>query len=430
VKNPNSSPSSSISLFPTCSLIRIVPLIVAALALSFPHAVDASAKEKPIVIFNARNGSNPLNGLLADGKGNLYGVASDGGSGNCSPHGCGVVFELSPASGGAWTEKTIYAFKGGTLDTDLPCTELLFDTQGNLFGGTCPDFSGHIGAIYELTPGTGNTWSEKVVYPFTSQAYFPGPRLAFDSQGRLYGSAYRTTNGGGGVFQLSPQSNGTWTETILHEFNLNNGDGYYPRGGVILDSAGNIYGTTTSGGKTLSGTVFELTPKAGGGYSESIILNFSGSGNGYSPSTPLIMDAQGNLFGTTQNGGAHNNEGIVFELSPTATKWTETVLYSFGPQPDGFSPTGIVLGGQGILYGTTANGGNGCDFVGCGIVYQLTPQKSGPWKETILYNFESAGDGSRPAAGVVLSGTPTAIYGTTEFGGSRYGFGTVFEITP
>ena len=430
MKKRNSSSLSSKFLSFAFSLARILPLIVAALVIVLPDAIGATNKERPIVVFTGLNGTRPLNGLTADTQGNMYGVAAGGGSGNCSPHGCGLVFELSPASGGTWTEKTIYAFKGGIADTDLPCTELLFDSHGNLFGGTCPDLEGHIGAIYELTPGTGGVWSEKIVYWFTNQDYFPGPRLAFDSQGNLYGSAYESSNGNGGVFQLSPQSNGTWTQTLLHEFNSNNGDGYDPRGGVILDSSGNIYGTTTLGGKNLDGMVFELTPKAGGGYSESIILNFDRNGKGESPFTPLIMDGNGNLFGTTQNGGLHNNEGIVFELSPNGTKWTERLLYSFGPQPDGFSPTGIVFDGQGNLYGATANGGNGCDFIGCGIVYKLTPQKTGLWKETILCNFESAGDGSQPAAGVLVNSTTGYIYGTTEYGGARYGFGTIFEVKP
>jgi uncharacterized repeat protein (TIGR03803 family) len=140
------------------------------------------------------------------------------------------------------------------------------------------------------------------------------------------------------------------------------------------------------------------------------------------------MDGNGNLFGTAGAGGTVGY-GVVFELSPSNGQWNETVLYNFGPFPDGSGASGLVFDAAGNLYGSTIGGGSGCNYPGCGTVFRLTPQSGGTWKETILANFESAGDGSEPGAAVIL-GPGGRIYGMTEYGGGRYGRGTVFEIQP
>jgi uncharacterized repeat protein (TIGR03803 family) len=404
---------------------RAFLIMIAAFAIL--SVVSASAKETPIFRFNVENGSQPINGLLADGHGNFYGVTPNGGNKNCSFHGCGVVFELSPASGGAWTETVIWAFKGGSSDTAIPITELIFDANGNLFGGT-GTFGNSLGAIYELSPASGGTWTEKIVYHFNNQGYDPGAKLAFDSQGNLYGSVVETNRVGGNVFRLSPQSNGTWSETLIHKFTSSNGDGYLPRGGVILDSKGNIYGTTSQGGLQNDGIVYELSPNGSGGYSETIVFTFTGQSTGSSPYSAPTLDANGNLFGTTFGGGT-NFVGIVYELTKSGNKWNETVLHNFGA-PDGSAPNGVVVDAKGNLYGTTEGGGSGCNNPGCGIVYELTPQTTPPWKETILYNFESSTDGSISTADVTIDATTGYIYGTTQYGGTRNGNGTVFQIQP
>jgi len=382
----------------------------------------AAAKESPILRFNGKNGLQPRNGLTADGKGNFYGVTTTGGNSTCPPHGCGVVFELSPGSNGTWTEKVIYAFKGGTSDTSWPETDLIFDGNGNLFGATGVDGSS-FGAVFELTPGTGGTWTEKILFSFNNQGYDPGTHLAFDSQGNLYGSFLYTFGDTGGVFQLIPQSNGTWKVSLIYTFTGTNGDGKSPYGGVVLDGEGNVYGTTYTGGASNHGTVYELSPNGSGGFAETIIYSFTGQADGFEPQAPLSIDAKGDLFGTTLS-------GEIFELSQAGGKWTDAVLYTFGPSPDGSHPWGVVLDAKGNLYGTTSGGGAGCNSPGCGIVFKLSPQTSGPWKETILQNFESAGDGSVPNADVVVDTSSGHIYGTTTYGGGRYGYGTVFEIQP
>jgi len=411
-----------------CFSAGIFPLAVMALVV-FLNLAAAGASEKPIVRFNEVDGSQPQNGLVSDGKGNLYGVTTTGGNNTCFPRGCGVVFELSPGSNGVWTEKVIYSFKGGASDTAIPVTDLIFDGKGNLFGATGSN-GNFFGAVYALTPSAGGTWTEKILYRFTNQGYDPGAHLAFDSQGNLYGSLFETFQGTGGVFELSPQSNGTWKESLIYNFTRSNGDGLSPHGGVVLDSKGNVYGTTSSGGASNYGTVFELSPNGSGGFTETIIYNFVDQGSGESPFAPLLIDAKGNLFGTTSSGGPVNDNGVIFELSQSGGQWSETVLYGFGALPDGVHPSGVVFDAKGNLYGTTANGGAGCNSPGCGIVFELTPQSGGTWKETILYNFESSSDGSVSMAGLLVDSATGHLYGTTQYGGGRYGNGTVFEIQP
>jgi uncharacterized repeat protein (TIGR03803 family) len=398
----------------------ILPIAMVAFAVAL-NTVSAGAAENTILRFSGRDGERTQSGLISDGKGNLYGTTPEGGNNGCQD-GCGVVFELSPAANGAWTETVIYAFKGGTTDTSVPTTDLIFDAQGNLFGG-----SNGAPAIYELTPGAGNTWSEKVVYSFT-QYYQPGNHLAFDSKGNLYGTLFE--GGDGGVFQLIPQSSGSWTGGVIYAFTGTNGDGNRPFGGVGLDGEGDVYGTTQEGGSSNEGTVYKLTPK-GSGFTESIIYNFTGypAGTGSYPIAPLMIDASGNLYGATPSGSTQGT-AMVFKLSESAGKWTETVLYIFGSSPDGAYPNGVVFDAKGNLYGTANGGGSGCNYPGCGIVYKLTPSGSGPWRETILHNFESWIDGSGPGASVYVDGSTGVLYSTTIVGGGRYGYGTVFQIVP
>jgi uncharacterized repeat protein (TIGR03803 family) len=399
----------------------------AACALAmFPNKADAAAKASTILLFDQKNGSQPRSGLVTDTKGNLYGATSAGGN-----SGCGLVFELLPASGGSWREKIIYTFKGGPADTCYPYTNLILDGHGNLFGGSGGSDNSS-GAIFELTPSSSGSWTEKILYTFSDQAYAPGAQLAFDKQGNLYGSVGQTpTAGDGGVFKLSPQPGGDWTETLIYNFTGSNGDGDTPAGGVVLDNKGDVYGTTISGGSLNRGTVYRLNPNKSGGFDETILYNFTGQTDGEYPYAPLTIDAKGNLFGTTSLGGPVDHAyGVVFELSQSGGKWSETILYNFGGMPDGYFPSGVVFDAKGNLYGATQNGGAGCNSPGCGIAFELTPQTKGLWKETILHAFESAGDGSQSVAGVVVNNANGYVYGTTAYGGSEYGYGTVFEIQP
>jgi uncharacterized repeat protein (TIGR03803 family) len=221
------------------------------------------------------------------------------------------------------------------------------------------------------------------------------------------------------VFKVTPSG----SETILHSFSGFPSDGAYPQAGLIADASGNFYSTTSSGGASNGGTVFEVTPSG----SETILHSFSGlPSDGAYPQAGLIADASGNLYGTTSHGGENGN-GTVFKLMNQDGTWTETVLYSFGSSSaDGQVPyAGLIADASGNLYGTTFNGGdstNRCHGAACGTVFKVTPSGT----ETVLYSFTGS-DGENPFGGLI-AGTFGGLYGTTYQGGA-YGDGTVFKLT-
>ena len=375
---------------------------------------------------NGEDGVLPSYGsLIADSAGNLYGTTLYGGS-----HFCGAVFELSPAQGGGWTETVLHSFIANGVDGWYPETGLIFDTAGNLYGTTV--YGPGYGTVFELSPSAGGGWTEQILYTFTGPNDGRYPRgLTFDSAGNLFGI---TSNGGiycspfqgcGTVFELSPAQGGGWTETVLHSFG-DGTDGDTPVAPLILDSAGNFYGTTNAGGVGVAyGTVFELSPALGGGWNLTTLYSFGALPDGQNPwAGPLAFDPAGNLYGTTGFGGTNRN-GTVFELSPNGSGgWTETVLHSFGSGFDGVLPFGsVIVDADGNLYGTTTQGGGD----GGGIVFELSPGGSGSWTETVLLNFVGT-DGAYPFAGLTF-GPAGVLYGTTGYRGT-YSGGTAFELSP
>jgi len=237
-----------------------------------------------------------------------------------------------------------------------------------------------------------------------------------DSAGNLYGTTLEGgAHGYGAVYELSPPTGGQtrWTETVLFSFDGYNGG--RPSGDLLADRAGNLYGTTLGGGGSV-GVAFELSPPATGQitWTETVLVYFDGA-NGFAPMGSLIADGAGNLYGTTQSGGA-NSAGVAFELSPPAagqTVWTETVLLSFS----GFGPeAGLVADGEGNLYGTMTYGGAYSD----GTVYELSPPAAGQtaWAETVLFSFNGT-NGERPIAGLIADGAGN-LYGTTWYGGANF----------
>ncbi len=180
------------------------------------------------------------------------------------------------------------------------------------------------------------------------------------------------------IFSVILFATSSWAaphETVLHSFG-NGNDGAAPYGRLIMDAAGNLYGTTSYGGIRNLGTVFELTPREGGGWTKRVLHNFSdGDNDGYLPGSSLIFDTAGNLYGTTNIGGIHGY-GTVFELVRTqGGAWANRVLHSFGSGDDGALPySGVILDGAGNLYGTTQEGGiHTCGNLGCGTVFEITP---------------------------------------------------------
>jgi uncharacterized repeat protein (TIGR03803 family) len=347
--------------------------------------------EKTLVTFNGTNGSLPQSTMVVDSNGNLYGSTALGGNGPCTgtPRGCGVVFELSPPSGGSsWTYTILYNFQGGNDGTG-PGGNLVMDGSGNLYGTTGPAAVGATnGTVWELkAPAQGGTWTQKTLYTFNGTDGFTPNSLTL-KDGALYGT---TAEGGsssyaGTVFELKPSA-GTWNYTQLYAFN-NGSDGGFPFSVIGSATSGNLYGTTSQGGQYNWGTVFKLTPNSNGTWAESVIYNFTGGADGATPESPLIRDKSDNLYGTTDSGGLttecsfsypYDGCGVVFKVVPSTG--AETVLHAFSDTgSDGNVPfsSGVIFS-KGDLYGTTEYGGTGgCvnyngTVVNCGTVYQIKP---------------------------------------------------------
>jgi uncharacterized repeat protein (TIGR03803 family) len=323
----------------------------------------------------------------------------------------------------AQTEKVLFNFTYG--DGQYPASRLSADGAGNFYGTTL--YGGIEGNVFELSPNGSGGWNETVLYSFCFDGYpscADGAQpflsyLVIDPAGNLYGTTeYGGANGYGVVFELSPDGAG-WKETVLHSFGVPSGtDGSAPINGLIMDSAGNLYGTTFSGGGCGCGSVFELSP-SGDGWTERVIYA-TDIGMGYAG---LAMDAAGNIFGA--------NASTVFQLSPNGNGgWNPTVIHTFtGGPKDGSDPQGTpVLDQAGNLYGTTAYGG----AKNLGTVYKLIPGKRGKWTEKILHSFKGGPkDGGGPVSGIALD-IAGNLYGTTQSGGKcsnpAEGYGTVFEL--
>jgi len=376
-------------------------------------------------------GAEPLAGLVFDAAGNLYGTTKFGGASND-----GTVFELIPNADGTWTQKVLHSFRGP--DGCGPLAGLIFDAIGNLYGTTEGCGPKRAGIVFELVPNADGTWTEKILRSFFADSkggWEPVAGLVFDAAGNLYGT---TLLGGsvaaelGTVFELMPNADGSWKYKVLHRFNVDGKHGYYPYAGVVLDPAGNVYGTTydgqrSGGGGVGLGTVFELMPTVSGTWNFKILHKFKNDGkDGFSPKDGLVIDTAGNLYGTT-SGGSSSGLGTVFELMPNADgTWTEKILHKFKGQPDGQGPlAGLTFDAAGNLYGTTSAGG----AFGVGTVFELMPNANGTWTETILHQFKNDGkDGTFPQTDVILDPIGN-VYGTTGSGGVHNG-GTVFEVIP
>jgi len=372
------------------------------------------------------DGSTPHAGLIFDAVGNLYGTTSQGGA-----YGFGTAFELTPTAGGSWTETVLHNFNNNGIDGSYPLCCLIFDSSGNLYGTTWQGGAYGYGTVFELTPSAGGSWTETLLHSFKdADGSTPGAGLIFDSVGNLYG----TTLGGGGyrsgtVFELTPTVGGGWTEKVLYNFKQKGKrDGARPNA-LIFDASGNLYGTTAVGGAYNFGTAFELTPRTGGNWTERLLHSFQHSPkDGDDPEAGLIFDASGNLYRTTGAGGKYSSSvGTVFELSPIAGGgWTEKVLHNFlNHGNDGTEiEAGLTFDAAGNLYGTANSGG----AYGFGTAFELTPTAGGSWTETVLHSFGDNGtDGTNPGDGDLIFDAVGNLYGTTVYGGA-YGWGTVFEI--
>jgi len=400
--------------------IAVTAVVVLAMAIIAAPAAQAQTLSILHTFTGGQDGGKPQAGLTMDQAGNFYGTTPQGGAGY------GTVFKLSH-TGAGWVLSTLYTFQGGGSDGAGPIARVLFGPDGALYGTTNAGGDSNFGIVFSLRPpitacrSVQCPWTETVLHRFTGFGDGTNPGygdLAFDAAGNIYGTTYFGGQGGIGVVFKLTRSGESWTESVLYSFSDSGNEGSLPYGGVVLDSAGNIYGTTL-GGINNQGVVFQLS-HPGSSWMETVVHSFGGPPNdGEAPYGTLIMDQQGNLYGTTYKGGT-TGAGTVYELQPSGNSWTYSILADLPAFSNSGGPTGaLTMDGAGNLYDTTYGDG----FVGAGNVFELTPSGSS-WTYTDLHDFNGQ-DGSHPYGNVVLDAHGN-IYGTT-FGP---GYGEVWELTP
>jgi uncharacterized repeat protein (TIGR03803 family) len=406
-------------------------MAAAIIAVCVLATATRSAAQQETVLYNFGNGtdtSDPQGNLTADSAGNFYSTSDGGGA-----YGLGTVYELTRNPDGTWSEKILHSFGKGNDGSRLR-SGVIFDTAGHLFGTTIEGGAHNLGTVFEMTRKANGSWAEKTLHSFSGTDGINGwDKLIFDASGNLFSTtAIGGTYGQGTLYEMMPKTGGGWTFKVLHHFG-NGHDGAQPQGGLILDAAGNLYGATTYGGRNGYGTVFEFSPKAGGAWTEKLLHSFNSDGiDGTNPFSSVIRDAAGNLFGPAYSGGAFGY-GTVFELSPKAGGgWTEKILHTFPDNSgtEGSNPwPGLTFDAAGNLYGTAQFGVVGPD-PGGGTTFKLTPGAGGNWDYTVLHAFTGNGnDGFNPSFCNVVFDASGNLYGTTWQGGA-YGRGTFYEITP
>jgi len=371
------------------------------------------------------DGGNPTSGLTVGGAGTLYGTAAEG-QGQF-----GAAFKLTQRASG-WTLDPLHEFTGGS-DGAYPQSGMVIGPNGALYGTTNAGAFG-VGTVYELRPPSTACktaicyWNETTLHGFTGNTGdggFPGyGNVTFDRAGNMYGTT--TLNGTsdcGVVWQLAP-SGGGWTESVLYNF-TGGMDGCNPESGVTFDAAGNLYGVTScillcNG----TGTIYQLVPSSGG-WAENTLVVLNGT-TGTHPFGTLITDDSGNFYGSATEDGP-NGGGTVFELSPSNGGWTFSLVYAFSL----CNPiAGVTLGPDGNLYGVCEAGGANAG----GWVFQMPRTCNQTCTPTDLHDF-NATEGANPEGPVVFDASGN-LYGTTFEGGigdcigGMHGCGVVWELTP
>jgi uncharacterized repeat protein (TIGR03803 family) len=379
-------------------------------------SVDKAQAQTETVLYNFTGGTdgvNPASSLASDGAGNFYGTTYSGGKGNRG-FGYGTVFEVSSDGSGGWNQTVLHNFCSapGCADGSSPYfSGVIVDSAGNIYGTTELGGAYDYGVVFELTrKKTG--WKETVLHSFSydPDGQAPTNNLIMDAAGNIYGTTIAGGNGRGTVFKLS-KSGSAWTEQVI----------YAPIsgsfvGGITMDAEGNIFGIGSS-------KVFKLSPNHRGGYSHTAIHFFTGfPKDGSYPEGSPVLDQAGNLYGVTHSGGA-KDYGTIYKLTPEKKGlWTEKILHSFQGPAD--ITAGVVLDAAGNLYGTTNFGGK----FGPGTVFELVAPVDGEgYKKKVLWNFNGA-DGYDPVDSLILD-SAGHLYGTTWGGGSEGG-GVVFEVVP
>lgn len=376
------------------------------------------------------DGVFPVAPPVFDPMGNLYGVTASGGTGGgCSTNGCGVMYELHP-NGAQWGERILYDFSTtNSIQTISPAGPLTPDPNGSFYGvdSVGGDAVCDCGEVYQMSRVSG-VWTRTTIHDFVGNGFgssdggYPGAGLLRDAAGNLYGVAVQGGSfGDGAVFMIAPNGDGTWIESIIYNFSGPR-DGAGPFAPLVMDANGTLYGTTQGSGIYGYGTVFKLTPSSGN-WTETTLYDFTGGSGGGSPVFGVVLDSAGNLYGTADTGGG-NLVGTVYKLTPTKGIWKYLLIHTFSGNGDGGNPSSTVtLDSAGNLYGTTLYGG----LYQYGTVYKIS-NVNGKWQETVLHSFTGGNDGWQPYGGLTVDSSGN-VFGVAGQGG-RYGFGVAFEISP
>jgi hypothetical protein len=420
------------------STSRILVMALTAIIFTITTTAHAQYTGVALYNFTYGTDGGSPHQIVSDGASGFYGVAGGGPVTTDCPFTCGVIFHLSK-SGGRWRDNVIYSFKNGNdgiAPTGIalgPDGNLYGLTNGNFPTGNLGTAfqlkHTPTGWRFNLLHAFGTVDSDGIQ---------PMGSPILDAAGNVWGVTYEggsgtaCTYGCGTVFRLTPTSSGPWTETIVHNF-TSFPDGQNPQAGLTIDSNGNFFGTTGAGGLSAvnAGTIYELTPSVINGWDENVIYDFQGQTiDGASSKGQLLIDSSGNIFGTTYSGGLfHNNAcfgycGAVFRLSPNANAWTEHMLHGFSYTVDGGLPVaGLAMDAGGRLYGTTSIGPNNTSR---GTVFRLTKGADDNWIDTVLYDFTTIG--GDPQGGVVLDSAGN-VYGSVTTGGTALG-GVVYKLFP
>jgi uncharacterized repeat protein (TIGR03803 family) len=392
-------------------------ILGAVLAASLASDVSAATYKILHAFGQGTDGGGLYGGVVFDQNGNLWGGTSGGGD-----YGYGTIYRLSPQPGGKWSETVLCSFANGGPDGDIISGNLTIDAAGNLYGTLSQDGGPYTYGTVFTMPASSNGCNLTVLHRFAKgdpAGGAPSLGVAPDAAGNLFGLS-------SAAFELSPGANG-WTETILYP---NTALGY--GGPPVLDAAGNIYAANQNGGRMKvcpgegCGTVAELSPQPDGSWLQTILYAFRGLSDGVFPAGLVALDPEANVYGSASGGGTGDADGVIFKVSRRPNgQWKETVLYTMETFSEGDSPSGgLVRDSAGNLYGVTIAGGDkNCD---CGVVFELSPQGGDKWTYKVLHRF-TGDDGAQPAANLTLDGKGH-IYGTAITAGPG-GAGVVFEIT-
>jgi uncharacterized repeat protein (TIGR03803 family) len=389
--------------------------LAAALVLALSSLTWGAAKYKVLHNFDPEKDGPPFGPLLLDGSGSLYGNTTV------------TTYELTPQANGKWKETVLHHF---SFDEGMAWGPLISDTSSHIYGTSQGPvrYSG----VFELTAGSSG-WDFSSLY---TDGAGPG-LLMDDLGNLYGEMGPGATDYYGAIAELSPGSEGWNYAQLYSFCSTYCPDGFNPPTPPTWDGKGNMFGATSEGGIIKSpcrwsfgcGVIYEMTPNSDGTWTYHVLHRFASSKNdGQNPYSGLVMDKAGNFYGGTVAGGTYSL-GTVFKLSYTGGRWKETILYNFSNCTYGCGVEGTLARDKsGNLYGTAGGGTGKCDPYTCGVVFKLSPQKNGKWKYSVLYNFTAAGGGFQPFYGVIVDGKGHLFGVTSKFG--KYGGGTAFELTP